>query len=120
MVIPEHAGVANALGAVVGGVVQQTRVLIHPLEEEGAYFRVHMPDGIRDFATLEESVAYVQEIVPGHLQRLALKAGAQQVEIKLTRQDRMAPVKGGWGSEIHLSTELTFTAVGRPSLARET
>lgn len=119
LVIPEHAGVANALGAVVGGVVQQTRVLIHPLEEEGALFRVHLPGGIHDFPTLTESVAYAQEVVPGHLERLALQAGAQQVEIKMTRKDRTAPVKGGWNNEIYLSTELTFTAVGRPSLARE-
>jgi len=119
LVIPEHAGVANALGAVVGGVMQQTRVLIHPLEEEGALFRVHLPSGIHDFPTLTDSVAYAQEVVPGHLERLALQAGAQQVEIKMTRKDRTAPVKGGWNNEIYLSTELTFTAVGRPSLARE-
>jgi N-methylhydantoinase A/oxoprolinase/acetone carboxylase beta subunit len=119
LVIPEHAGVANALGAVVGGVVQQARVLIHPLEEEGALFRLHLPDGIRDLSSLEESVAYAQAVVPDYLARLARQAGAQQVEVKMTRKDRTAPVKGGWGSEIFLSTELTFTAAGRPSLARE-
>lgn len=117
LVIPEHAGVANALGAVAGGVVQQIRVLIHPLEEEVTLFRVHLPDRVQDFATLEESVAFVQEVVPGQIEALARRAGAEQVEIKMVRNDRTAPVKGGWGSEIHLSTEVTFTAVGRPSLA---
>jgi N-methylhydantoinase A/oxoprolinase/acetone carboxylase beta subunit len=117
--IPDHAGVANALGAVAGGVVQQMRVLIHPLEEDGANFRVHLFDGVHDFATLEESVAYAQKVIPGHLKALALRAGAEQVEIKLVRRDRVVPVKGGWGSEIFLNTELTFTAVGRPSLAQD-
>jgi len=118
LVIPEHAGVANALGAVAGGVVQQMRVLIHPLEEEESRFRVHLSDGVHDFGTLTESVAYAQEIVPGQLEKLAHRAGAAQVEVKMTRHDRTAPVKGGWGNEIYLSTELTFTAVGRPSLDR--
>jgi hypothetical protein len=39
------------------------------------------------------------------------------VEVKVQREDRRAPVKGGWGQDIFLRTQLTFTAVGRPSLA---
>jgi len=119
LVIPEHAGVANALGAVAGGVVLRMRVLIHPLEEDSSRFRVHLPDGVRDFDTLTEAVAHAQTVAPPKLETLARQAGADQVEIKLARQDRTAPVKGGWGSEIYLDTELVFTAVGRPSLARE-
>lgn len=119
LIIPHHAGVANALGAVVGGVVQQMRVLIHPLDEDGSLFRVHLPAGVRDLSTLEESVAFAQKVVPAHLETLARQAGAAQVEVRMTREDRTAPVKGGWGSDIFLSSELTFTAVGRPSLARE-
>jgi hypothetical protein len=93
------------------------RVLIHPLEEDSGYFRVHLFDGIHDFNTLEESVDYATRIVPDYLGELARQAGAEQVEIKVVREDHTAPVKGGWGSEIHLHTELLFTAVGRPSLA---
>jgi hypothetical protein len=94
------------------------RVLIHPLDEE-ARFRLHLPDGVHDFDTLTESVAYAQQVVPGQVEALARQAGADQVEIKVVREDRTAPVKGGWGSEIYLGTELTFTAMGRPSLARD-
>jgi hypothetical protein len=88
------------------------------LEEEESRFRVHLSDGVHDFGTLTESVAYAQEIVPGQLEKLAHQAGAAQVEVKMTRHDRTAPVKGGWGNEIYLGTELIFTAVGRPSLDR--
>jgi hypothetical protein len=94
------------------------RVLIHPLDDE-ACFRLHLPDGVHDLGTLAESVAYAQQVVPGQLEALARQAGAEQVEVKVVRKDRTAPVKGGWGSEIYLGTELTFTAVGRPSLARD-
>jgi N-methylhydantoinase A/oxoprolinase/acetone carboxylase beta subunit len=117
LVIPDNADVANALGAVVGGVVQQLRVLIHPLDDESSQFRVHLPGGVKDFATLEESVIFAQTTVPDELKAKAVQAGAAQVEIKVVREDRMAPVKGSWGNEVHLCTELVFTAVGRPSLA---
>lgn len=120
LIVPEHAGVANALGAVAGGVVQQMRVLIQPLDEEGrSRFRVHLPDGVRSFDTLAESVGHAQEIVSRQVQALARRAGADQVEVQMIRVDRTAPVKGEWGQEIYLSTELLFTATGRPSLARE-
>ena len=118
LVIPEYAGVANALGAVAGGVMQQMRVLIHPLDGASLTFRVHLPDGVHDFSSLTDSVAFAEQVVPGQLEALARQAGAEQVEVKLVRQDQRASVKGGWGSEIYLSTEMTFTAVGRPSLAR--
>jgi N-methylhydantoinase A/oxoprolinase/acetone carboxylase beta subunit len=120
LVIPDHAEVANALGAVAGGVVQQTRVLIQPLEGERTSFRAHLPDGVYDFDTLPESVAYAQRVVPGQLEALTRRAGADQVEVHTVRVDRDVPVAVGWGQRIYLGTELTFTAVGRPSLARGT
>jgi N-methylhydantoinase A/oxoprolinase/acetone carboxylase beta subunit len=118
LIIPDHAGVANAVGAVAGGVVQQMHVMIRPLDAEAA-FRVHLPDGVHDFETLAESVAYAQQVAPGQLERLARQAGADQIELKVVRRDRTVPVKGGWGDEIYLGTDLVFTAVGRPSLARD-
>jgi hypothetical protein len=58
-------------------------------------------------------------MVPARLEELARQAGAGQVEVKVMRQDHRVPVRGGWAEEIYLGTELVFTAVGRPSLARE-
>ena len=117
LVIPHHAEVANAVGAVAGGVVQQLRVMIRPLNAE-QHFRLHLPDGVRDFATVEESVAYAQQIVPTRLKALARQAGAEQIEVQTIRVDRNVPVTAGWGQHVYLGTELTFTAVGRPSPAR--
>jgi len=118
LIIPHHAEVANAVGAVAGGVVQQLRAIIRPLDA-GQRFRLHLPDGVHDFPTLKQAVAYAQEVVPMRLEELARQAGAAQVEVQMSRRDREAPVAGGWGQRVYLGTELTFTAVGRPSLARE-
>ncbi|MGD1992163.1 MAG: hypothetical protein PVI59_03110, partial [Anaerolineae bacterium] len=118
LVIPKHAGVANAVGAVVGGVALQQRVLIVPIGMN-EHFRIFLPEGVRDAGSLEEAVAHAQEVVPDQLRRRARQAGADHVEVKVTRKDLEAPVHGGWGRSIHLETELVFTAVGRPSPVME-
>ena len=110
LIIPPHAAVANAVGAVVGGVVQRQQVLISPLDGR---LRVHLPDGVHDVAGLEEAVAFAQERMRAWLEGQARQAGAGQVEIQVDRRDRYAPVGAGWGEEIYLGTEMTFTAVGR-------
>jgi N-methylhydantoinase A/oxoprolinase/acetone carboxylase beta subunit len=124
LLIPPHAEVANAVGAVAGGVVQRQRVLITPLEAEkgssgwgGSAVRVHLPEGPRDFGDLEQAVAYASQVMRGWMENLARQAGAAQVEVQMVREDRDVMVKAGWGDRLYLGTDLTFTAVGRPSPA---
>jgi N-methylhydantoinase A/oxoprolinase/acetone carboxylase beta subunit len=116
LVIPPHAEVANAVGAVAGGVVQRQRVLISPLED-GDALRLHLPEGVRDFRYLEDAVAYAQEQMITWMEDLARRAGAAQVEVQMTREDRNVLAKAGWGDKIYLGTDLIFTAAGRPSPA---
>jgi N-methylhydantoinase A/oxoprolinase/acetone carboxylase beta subunit len=116
LVIPRHTEVANAVGAVAGGVVQQLRVIIRPLNTD-QQFRLHLPEGVRDFSALEEGIAYAQKVIPVQLKALARQAGAEQIEVQTTRVDRGVPVAAGGEQEVYLGTELTFTAVGRPSPA---
>jgi hypothetical protein len=52
--------------------------------------------------------------MPEYVASLARRAGADQVEIKVQREDQSVPVRMGWGDELYLETRLTFTAVGRP------
>ena len=117
LIVPPHAEVANAVGAVVGGVLLQRRVLLRPLAADDPAVRLYLPDGVRDFATLEEGVAHARQVIPAQLEEMARQAGAEQVEVRLARDDRHAPVAGGWGQKIYLETVLTFTAVGRPAMA---
>ena len=116
LIIPSHAEVANAVGAVAGGVVQRHRVLISPIED-GETLRVHLPHGVRDFRHLDEAVAHAEEEMDVWIRSQARQAGAAQVEVQMDRMDREALVSSGWGDQIYLGTELTFTAVGRPSPA---
>jgi N-methylhydantoinase A/oxoprolinase/acetone carboxylase beta subunit len=114
--IPNHAEVANAVGAVAGGVVQRLRALIRPLEF-GVAYRVHLPDGYHDERTAEAAVAHAKAVLPDRLVELARQAGADQVEIKVERIDRIAEVDAEFGRDVLVEIELVFTAVGRPSAA---
>jgi N-methylhydantoinase A/oxoprolinase/acetone carboxylase beta subunit len=117
LLIPPYAEVANAVGAVAGGVVQRMRALIRPMDA-GLAYRVHLPDGFHDVASIERGVALARDVIPSRLAEMAGRAGAEQVEVHVDRVDRIAPVDIEWGEDIFVETELVFTAVGRPSLAR--
>ncbi len=114
LVIPPHAEVANAVGAVAGGIIQRQAALISPLDDQSGV-RLHLPDGVHDFAILDDAVQYAEEIMRPRVESLAAEAGAEQVVTQMTRRDQIAPVVGG---EVYLGTELTFVATGRPRVAR--
>jgi N-methylhydantoinase A/oxoprolinase/acetone carboxylase beta subunit len=117
LIIPPHADVANAVGAVSGSVVVRQRVLINPLADEEV-LRAHLPDGPRDFEKLEEAVTYTLQVVAERLEAQARAAGAEQVEVRSMRQDHWAPTRGGGLDVIYLGTDLHFSAAGRPRVTR--
>jgi N-methylhydantoinase A/oxoprolinase/acetone carboxylase beta subunit len=116
LVIPPHAEVANAVGAVAGSVVQRLHALIRPAGAQPVY-RLHLGETVRDFDRLEEAVAYVQREAPAMVTEMAHKAGAEQVEIQCARFDRAVPLDVEWGQEVYLETDLVVSAVGRPAFA---
>jgi len=116
LIIPEHAEVANAIGAVSGGVIQRHKLLIRP-QKAGLKFRLHLTEGYKDFADLESAVQYAGEDMLPRAKKLAQQAGADQVEIKMDRKDNTAKVKGP--RVVYLGTELIFTALGRPRITRD-
>ena len=65
--IPEHADVANAIGAVVGHVRVTAEALIAQIEE--GVFRLYMADAPNDFTSLDAAVSFSE-------QALAIEAGA--------------------------------------------
>ena len=99
-----------------GSIIQRRQVIINPLDEDGTV-RLHLPDGVHDFTGVEAAVAYAQDIMLDHVATLARQAGAEHVEVHVTRHDQTAMTKGGF-MEIYLGSELSFVAAGRPSPAR--
>ncbi len=114
LVIPPHAEVANAVGAVAGGITQRVHIVINALDD-ASFVRVHMPDGLHDFEGLAPAVDYARENGTHFVEELAHRAGAEQVETHVVQQDHWSPVLAGQLAKIYLGTDLFFTAVGRPS-----
>jgi N-methylhydantoinase A/oxoprolinase/acetone carboxylase beta subunit len=114
VVIPEHADVANALGAVVNGVVQRLRVLIRPHD---VVYRFHLPEGVRDFTDMDRGISHARTVVDAHLSQQARLAGAEHSQIHMTREDRTAPDGYGGDGLVFVESELVFTAVGGPGLS---
>jgi len=125
LVIPSHAEVANAVGAVVGSVMQSVRVLISPLDggggdrgkrASGELFRVHCEDGVHDFHELEEAASFAVEVAKARTEELARRAGASSVKVVADREDHHAMAAG---EEFFVQSLVTATATGRPHLAHD-
>jgi N-methylhydantoinase A/oxoprolinase/acetone carboxylase beta subunit len=117
VVIPPHAEVASAVGAVTGIVVQRAQAQIIPLGD-GSQLRVHLPDGTQDFPTLEDAVLHARKTLLAHVEELATQAGGEQIETHVNRRDFWVPSQGAQSEKLYMGSELTFSAVGRPSPAR--
>lgn len=115
LVVPPHAEVCNAVGAVAGGVLQRVELLISQPTE--GRFRVHLPDGVADFNRLEAAAERAQAAAVEQARRLAREAGASEPEVSVEREDRTVPDVSGM--TLFIEARVRATAFGRPRLAVE-
>ena len=111
-VVPEHAAVANAVGAVVGGVrVQAAGTITRP--DDGLY-RVFAGGSPRDFPDLETATAHARCMLEARARRDAIDAGAGEVDLSFERRDKVAVVEG---HETLVESTVVAVASGRPRFA---
>ncbi|KUJ78193.1 hydantoinase [Ruegeria marisrubri] len=114
MILPEHAGVANAVGAVVGRVTfRRSGSVTSPSEDR---FRVHLEDGPQDFPDADEALALLEEILRAEAEGAARAAGAENIRVLVERDIRTAQVEG---RDVFVEGTLTVEASGRPRVASE-
>lgn len=112
MELPTHAGVANAIGAVVGRVtIRRSGEVSAPAE--GRY-RVHLESGPLDFSDSEEALSKLEQHLSDTARQEASDAGAEGIRITVSREIRTAETEG---REIFLQGLLTVEASGRPRIA---
>ena len=112
MILPEHASVANAIGAVVGRVtIRRSGTVTCPAE--GRY-RVHLETGPEDFAQAEQALGRLEEVLDSEARREAAAAGAQDLRVRVERDLRTAPAEG---REVFIEASVTVSASGRPRIA---
>lgn len=113
MILPEHAGVANAIGAVAGQVSQRaTGIVSSPAEGR---FVAHLATGLAAFAVLDEALAALEAALVAEASGRARAAGAVDLRVSVTREVRDAEVEG---RRMFIEARLTATASGRPRVAR--
>jgi N-methylhydantoinase A/oxoprolinase/acetone carboxylase beta subunit len=113
LVIPRHAEVSNAVGAVAGGVMQQVTVNITAPKD--GLFRVHLSDGYRDFLSLESAASHAIESAEAAALALAERAGAVDIQTRHDRKDKIFEQPGGL--KLFIESEISAAAFGRPALA---
>ncbi|NEX46859.1 hydantoinase/oxoprolinase N-terminal domain-containing protein [Pseudotabrizicola algicola] len=112
MILPEHAGVANAIGAVVGQVSQRaTGTLTSPSEGR---FAAHLPGGIQVFADQDAALDALTDALTREATDRALRAGAVDLHLTTTRDIREAEVEG---RRMFIEAVVSVTAAGRPRVA---
>ncbi len=112
MILPEHAGVANAIGSVVGQItVRRSGTVTSPAEGK---FRVHLDSGPRDFAASDEALSELE----AHLKQLAehdaADGGATDITVRVDRDIRTARTEA---REVFVEATLTVEASGRPGIS---
>ena len=112
MILPTHAGVANAIGAVVGRVTMR-RMGTVTSPSEGRY-RVHLESGPEDYASSEDAM----QALEAHLRILAeadaKESGAQDIRVTATREIKQARAEA---RDVFLEASVTVEASGRPRIA---
>jgi N-methylhydantoinase A/oxoprolinase/acetone carboxylase beta subunit len=115
-IIPGHAAVANAVGAVAG----QVRVSVEAhitKPDEGCYqvFMGHVPGAPKQFSDLASALDYARGELARAAREGAREAGAGDVELKEKQIDKTATIEG---HETLIESVLNITASGRPRITR--
>jgi N-methylhydantoinase A/oxoprolinase/acetone carboxylase beta subunit len=112
MVLPEHAGVANAIGAVVGQVSQRVSGLVSSPAE--GRFVAHLAEGLQAFGDREAALMAMETALTAEALQRAKAAGAEEVQLRVARDLREAEVEG---RSMFIEATVTVTASGRPRVA---
>lgn len=112
MKLPEHGGVANAIGAVVGRVtIRRSGTVTSP--SEGKY-RVHLEDGPEDFASESGALARLETHLSQGARADAEAAGAEGIRLRVERDVKRATAEA---REVFIEATVTVEASGRPRVA---
>lgn len=112
LIIPEHAEVANAVGAAVGQVMVTAEALIRPDQYHKGYI-VHSASGSQWFEQLPEAEAWAEQTLRDYVCGLAAQAGGGQLTIDCRAVPTYTPSFTG-GQRTFIQTKITATVLGSP------
>ena len=110
-VIPEHADVANAVGAVVGEV--RVKVSAHVSQPDEGVFVVSVADIVKDFRDEQSAIAFAINEASKIAMNRADTAGASDAHVDLMQDIKAATIEG---QRRFIEATVHATAHGRPRL----
>jgi N-methylhydantoinase A/oxoprolinase/acetone carboxylase beta subunit len=115
VIVPEHAEVANALGAIVGTIIMNDEALIRPLPPEG--FACFTSAGKSVHPTVEQAMEAGRNYLSDHLKELVRLAGGNGCELNLW-EDRKEAILAS-GQEHLIEVVIRGQAISKPKLQRK-
>tara|TARA_B110000114_G_C14959936_1_gene343931 strand:- start:444 stop:893 length:450 start_codon:yes stop_codon:yes gene_type:complete len=110
--LPEHAGVANAIGAVVGRIIMRRSGTV-TAPSEGVY-RVHFIDGPKDFVSEDAALQALEDWLRAAALADAQDSGSENVQV-IVRQDIKR--SRAEARDVFIEATLYVEASGRPRLS---
>ena len=108
--LPDHADIANAIGAVLGAVVQTAHVTVTQ-PEFGVFYLFHRGEPIR-FSKLKEAIDEAARIATQEARELAVRAGATSIETMIRQNANH--IYHDIDGELFVTATITAIASGRP------
>ncbi len=112
MVLPEHGGVANAIGAVVGQVRMQATGTVTSAGEGS--FAVHLTDGPKIFADRDEALGVLEAVLRDEAEGLVRASGVEEIRFSVSRDISEITVEN---RAMFIEANLRVEASGRPRIA---
>jgi N-methylhydantoinase A/oxoprolinase/acetone carboxylase beta subunit len=111
--LPEHAGVANAIGAVVGHIRERAAATL-TCPAEGR-FTAHLPDGPVTLSSEAAALDLMRDRLGSQVRDAAEAAGAETPAVAVTVERAEAEIEG---RRVLVEARVTAVATGRPRVAR--
>ncbi|WP_085307530.1 hydantoinase/oxoprolinase N-terminal domain-containing protein [Planktotalea arctica] len=111
-ILPQHGGVANAIGAVVGRVTMRRQGTV-TAPSEGRY-RVHFETGPEDYADSAAALGALEDHLRAQALADAQGSGAEDIHIHATRDIKSVEAEA---REVFIEAVITVEASGRPRIA---
>ena len=110
LVLPQHADVANAVGAVLGQVSQRVHITL--TQPARGVFKVFSAQGPVDFADLASALAHAHALAGAQASERALAAGADGVALVFSQRNNS--VDNDIDGNVFFEAVVTATASGAP------
>jgi len=116
--LPEHSEVGNAIGAVTGSIIESMEILFKPAPGQSAMDDpvciMFSPYGRFEFGKLSEGEIFAVEETTKYVKEKAIKAGADNVQVRTERTEKRVGVGRGYEGRILLEVKIIVSAVGKP------